>query len=156
SAAIREVLTMARDLAKLTRDIAEMRALMAREHPGRAPWDIKHRPGGLVDVEFLAQYLQLREAAVHPEVVAANTLAALRAAARAGAIAGVDGATLVDALRLWHAIQHVLRLTVDGEFDPAEAPGALKSVLVRATQASDFASLEATLESTAAAVRAIF
>jgi [glutamine synthetase] adenylyltransferase / [glutamine synthetase]-adenylyl-L-tyrosine phosphorylase len=156
SAAIRDVLTMRRDADKLAHDIAEMRVLMAREHPGRAPWDIKHRPGGLVDVEFVAQYLQLREAADRPGILATNTLAALGAATRAGAIAPTDGATLGDGLRLWHAIQHVLRLTVEGEFDPAEAPEALKSVLVRATQARDFPALEARLEATAAAVRTIF
>ena len=101
--------------------------------------------------------MQLRDAAAHPDILCVNTLDGLAAAARVGAIANEDARTLTDALRLWHALQHVLRLTVDeSEFDPANAPAALKPVLARAAGVGDFVALEARMESTAAAARAIF
>ncbi len=49
-------------------DAAAMRARMARDLPPDGPWDVKLRPGGMVDVEFIAQALQLVHAPAHPGV----------------------------------------------------------------------------------------
>ena len=76
-AVIRESLTREREPVALTRDVAAMRARMAKEHPGKSIWDIKHRRGGLVDIEFIAQYLILRHAALDPGILSPNTADAL-------------------------------------------------------------------------------
>jgi glutamate-ammonia-ligase adenylyltransferase len=55
------VLTQPRDPAKLRADVTEMRATMARHKPAKGPLDVKLARGGLVDVEFLVHYLQLRD-----------------------------------------------------------------------------------------------
>ncbi len=156
AAAIGEVLTRPRDPVKLTTDVAEMRALMAREHKARTPWDIKHWRGGLIDVEFIAQYLQLRHASTHPSILATNTASALARAVDAGVLAPADGETLRQALRLWQTVQGLLRLTLEGDFDPAEAPAGVKQALARATEAVDFAALEANMIDRSARVLAIF
>ncbi len=78
---VREVLTKPRDPAKLKADVLEMRATMARHKPPQGPLDIKLARGGLVDLEFLVHYLQLREGVgLEPELgsaVAALVVAAL-------------------------------------------------------------------------------
>src|SRR5580704_12914959 len=60
--AIAVALTKPRDPIRLVADVAEMRARIAAEHPRPANWDLRNRAGGLVDLEFIAQYLMLREA----------------------------------------------------------------------------------------------
>ena len=62
-AALAAALTRPRDPARLVADVAEMRERIAAEHPHPAAWDLRNRRGGMVDIEFIAQYLMLREAA---------------------------------------------------------------------------------------------
>ena len=142
-AAIGAALTRPRDPAKLARDIAEMRARMAQEHHPERPWEIKHWRGGLIDVEFIAQYLQLRHAARHRDILSVNTADALRRAVKSGVLPARAGNTLLAALTLWRAVQGLLRLTIEGEFDPGAAPAGLKQALARAAGAVDFVALEA-------------
>lgn len=155
-AAIRAVLTQRRDAAKLTKDVADMRALMAREHAARQPWDIKHWRGGLIDIEFAAQYLQLRHAAAHPAMLATNTAQALAGATEAGVLSDNDSKVLQDALKLWQTVQGLLRLSLEGDFEPTTAPAGLKAALARAAGAKDFNELEAAIRTRAAAVLEIF
>ncbi len=60
---VKGVLTAPRDAAKLRADVLEMRATMAQHKPGKGALDVKLARGGLVDVEFIVHYLQLREGA---------------------------------------------------------------------------------------------
>lgn len=59
--AIRTILQAPRDAGRLRADVLEMRATMAAHKPPRGPLDIKLARGGLVDLEFLVHFLQLRE-----------------------------------------------------------------------------------------------
>ena len=154
--AIHEILTRPRDHAKLATDVAAMRALIVREHPPRDPWEVKHWRGGLIDVEFIAQYLQLRHGAERPQILSTNTREALANAIAAGALGEDDGHILIEAHRLWQAVQGLLRLSVEAAFDASNAPDALKRALARAAGASDFAALEARMLADAARVKLIF
>src|SRR4029078_9181817 len=78
AAAIRRVLTRPRDSAKLAGDVVTMRRRMEQPHRPASVWCIKQIPGGLIDVEFIAQYLMLLHAARHPEILHSNTGKALR------------------------------------------------------------------------------
>jgi glutamate-ammonia-ligase adenylyltransferase len=154
--AIRTVLTRPRDAQKLTAEVADMRALMAREHPATLPWDIKQWRGGLIDVEFIAQYLQLRHAAAKPGILATNTASALLRTVEDGILPADQGQCLQDALRLWQTVQGLIRLTYEGEFDPATASAGLKTALARASNEVDFAALEAKMRERSSQVLAIF
>ena len=57
--AIAATLGAKRDRAALARDVRDMRALVAREKGDADPWDLKLVSGGLLDIEFLAQFLVL-------------------------------------------------------------------------------------------------
>jgi len=61
SAVIHQVLTSPRDPARLRHDVLAMRAEMARHKPGGGPLDAKLLRGGLVDLEFIVHFLQLRD-----------------------------------------------------------------------------------------------
>jgi glutamate-ammonia-ligase adenylyltransferase len=150
-AAIRAVLTTPADPAKLTADARDMRGKLAAQFPGKNHWDLKFAPGGLVDIEFIAQTLQL--CAADAGVLDTNTIEALRKLEAAGRLAPERARTLVDAAKLEHALTQVLRIALDGTLDPAHATSGLKSLLVRAADAGDFDVLETRLVDTQMAVR---
>ncbi|HEX6978531.1 MAG TPA: bifunctional [glutamine synthetase] adenylyltransferase/[glutamine synthetase]-adenylyl-L-tyrosine phosphorylase [Alphaproteobacteria bacterium] len=153
---IRDVLMRERDPASLVADIANMRARMSHEHAASTPWNIKHWRGGLIDVEFIAQYLQLRHARKNPEILATNTREALEKVRQAALLPDDDAAMLIDALHLWQTLQAVLRLVHEGEFDPRAAPTEIGPLLARAIGAVDFDALQSTILARAAAVQALF
>jgi glutamate-ammonia-ligase adenylyltransferase len=156
SAAITEMVARRRDAHTLLGDVAEMRRRIRETHPGLSPWDVKYRSGGLVDVEFIAQYLILANAARHPDVVSGSTAVAYQRLAMTGAIDSDTAMTLRNAGRLWRTLQGLLRLTVEGPFEESKAPEGLKAVLARATGAHDFAALTAAMEETAADVARLY
>ncbi|HEX2113735.1 MAG TPA: glutamine-synthetase adenylyltransferase, partial [Alphaproteobacteria bacterium] len=153
---IRETLTRKREPGPLIADIADMRARMARENARAKMWDIKHWRGGLIDVEFITQYLLLRHAAERPDILTQNTRNALGRAAAAGFLEKADARILLDALHLWQQLQTMLRLVVEGEFDPEMAPAEIGPLLARSTGMVDFAALQSAIVEQSAAVKKIF
>ena len=59
-------LAVPRERSRILADAREMREKIAAQYPGRNRWDLKYTSGGLVDIEFLAQALQLIHASTHP------------------------------------------------------------------------------------------
>ncbi len=153
---IHQVLTKPRDVAKTLADMRDMRARIARDKGSAGAWDIKMERGGLLDIEFIAQYKQLVHAHAAPDILKRNTVAVLRALASHGFLAGPDADSLKRAAALYHDITQIIRLCVEEAFDPATAPEGLKSVIARAGGETDFARLEAKLTETEREVAAIF
>jgi glutamate-ammonia-ligase adenylyltransferase len=149
-AAVREVLTRPRDPDQLVADVADMRERIAEQHRAPPAFELKFRRGGMVDIEFIAQYLQLREAAARPALLHQNTQEALAALADAGVLPRAAGDELSGALALWRNLQGILRLTVEEPFDDQDAAPALTALIAQAAGASDFASLRADMETQAA------
>jgi len=156
AAVIRGALTAAPDRAKILADAADMRGKLFAQFPGKAPWDLKFARGGLVDIEFIAQTLQLLEAHSAPAVLHSNTIGALNILAQVKAIAAEDAVALMAAAELELALMQVLRIALDGEFDAASATPGLKGLLARAGDAERFEDLEAKLQNLQMQVRAIF
>ncbi|MDF1607257.1 bifunctional [glutamine synthetase] adenylyltransferase/[glutamine synthetase]-adenylyl-L-tyrosine phosphorylase [Hoeflea sp. YIM 152468] len=180
-ALIDAVLAKPRDEATLLADLVEMRQLIEQEKPPHDIWDVKLIPGGLIDIEFLAQYLSLKARAdgwlpapeddgaagllsvaeTAPVIPAfersecTNTDATLKAL---GPDALGDEATeeLRRALALWSGHAQIVRLCAEGGFAPRESPAGLIDLVTRAGDAPDLASLEADFKATAKRVRAIF
>ncbi len=151
--AIRAALTRPRDVARLRQDVREMRGLIAAEKGTDDIWDIKQVAGGLVDIEFIAQYLMLREAPGDPSVLATHTGEALRLLAHAGHLAAADAATLLAAIALYDSLTQVLRLAHEGVFRPSETSAPLRALLARVAELPSFSTLEAHLRVTTEAVR---
>jgi [glutamine synthetase] adenylyltransferase / [glutamine synthetase]-adenylyl-L-tyrosine phosphorylase len=148
-AVVEEVLVRPRERRRLAGEVAQMRRRMAEQHRNPLFWDVKHRRGGLIDIEFIAQYLQLREAARNKQVLRQNTAEALAALAAAGALEPGAAEQLRAALLLWRDVQGLIKLTLDEPFDEARASPALKALLARGAGAVDFASLKTDMEAAA-------
>jgi len=156
NATIREVLARTRDRAAVAQEVRTMRVKIAGEKGAADDWDLKQARGGLIDLEFIAQFLQLVRAAEHPNVLDQNTELALTKLSAAGVLAPGDAEILVPAARLYHTLTQVLRLCLDKPFVAEEAPRALKDLLARASDMPDFTTLEATLKDTLSAVHQAF
>jgi glutamate-ammonia-ligase adenylyltransferase len=156
NATITEVLGRSRDRAAVAADVRAMRAKIADEKGNADGWNLKQVRGGLIDLEFIAQFLQIVSAAEHPEVLDQNTELALSKLAAAGVLSPSDAKILVPAARLYHTLTQVLRLCLDKPFVAEEAPRALKDLLARAADMPDFATLEASLKDTLVAVHKAF
>ncbi|MBT9289093.1 bifunctional [glutamine synthetase] adenylyltransferase/[glutamine synthetase]-adenylyl-L-tyrosine phosphorylase [Prosthecodimorpha staleyi] len=154
--AIREALARPLDPDRLRADVAEMRGLIEADKGTRDIWDIKQHAGGLVDLEFIAQYLMLRHGPAEPALFATNTAVALERLAARGHLAPGDAEVLQSALRLYQALTQWLRLAQDGAFDPKTAPGGLVDLIARAGEAPDLRVLAARLQDSEAAVRGCF
>jgi glutamate-ammonia-ligase adenylyltransferase len=155
-AAIRQALLRPRERTKLAADVRDMRQRIAKEKGTEDIWELKQVRGGLVDIEFITQFLQLAHADTHPEVLDQNTIGALRKLAAAGLLSAPHADILIPAAVLVHNLTEVLRLCLDGPFVPAKAPDGLRELLTRAGDAPDFARLEATLRATLAEVAGLF
>lgn len=153
-AVIREALSQKRDFDALRSEAGRMRRRMAQTHTGRNRFDVKHRPGGLVDIEFIAQVLQLAHAHENPRVLDTNTDRALVKLMKAGLLDDGIGADLRSALALWKRVQAIVRLTdLDGSFDPEKASGGHCAAIARATRADDLDQLETMVEERATRCR---
>jgi len=152
---IRRTLTSAADPTPILKDAREMRQKIAAQFPGKDRWDLKFASGGLVDLEFIAQGLQLSYAG-KVDVLDQNTMVALGKLERAGILTPADASLLIEAASLQHALTQVLRIALDGPYRPEEAAAGLKALLVRATGATDFAALDTELARVQGEVRAVF
>lgn len=146
--------------ARVRADATAMRARLARDHPPAGPWDVKYREGGLIEVEFIAQVLQVIAARDTPGMIHPTTRIALARLAAHGALTALEAETLIAADRRFRIVQEMLRITLGPRPGAGLAAGALPepaaATLLRAAGALDIASLHASLNETMAGVRALF
>ncbi len=107
-----EVLRKQRDAGELRRDVLAMRGKMFDAHANKsALFDLKHDRGGLVDVEFIVQYLVLGHANQYPQLTDnLGNIALLRIAGELGLIPSDSAQRVGDAYREFRRLQHGLRL----------------------------------------------
>jgi [glutamine synthetase] adenylyltransferase / [glutamine synthetase]-adenylyl-L-tyrosine phosphorylase len=108
----RDVLQAERDRPKLVADVLAMRKRMLDAHPNRSGlFDLKHDRGGMVDIEFIVQYLVLAHSRVHYELTGNLGNIALLHMAGALELVPVEAAhRIADAYREYRRLQHALRL----------------------------------------------
>jgi len=159
AAAVRKILTMPTDVDTLRTDVAEMRARIDATHHTDDLFSIKHLRGGLVDLEFITQYLQLRHASENPDILSTNTWRAIRNLEDAGYLETEDATRLKRALDLWQALQSQLHLsmTMDPDKAPsAKLPQALRVHLADLSGVDRFEDIGGTIQTAAADVFDIF
>ena len=107
-----EVLGQPRDINHLRLEILEMRRKVHAGHPNATvEFDLKHDAGGMVDIEFMVQFLVLAYAHRHPQLIAnLGNIALLRIAGDAGLITQEAAQSVGNAYRLLRSRQHRLRL----------------------------------------------
>ena len=106
------VLRQSRDLDALKREVIAMREKMADAHANKSElFDLKHDRGGLIDVEFIVQYLVLGHAHAHAQLTGnLGNLALLKIAAGLGLIPADLAEQVREAYRRYRKLQHGLRL----------------------------------------------
>jgi glutamate-ammonia-ligase adenylyltransferase len=144
-------------------EIARMRARIERERgtAGALGINIKTGRGGLVDVEFLVQALQLRHGHAHTAVRARGTLAALRALEAARLLPATESRALADGYVFLHAMESRLRLERDRPIDETDVDDAALLPLARrlgyaGTDAAAVAALRADQARHREAIRAVY
>jgi glutamate-ammonia-ligase adenylyltransferase len=137
-------------------DVAEMRGAIAKEKGDSTRWDLKYVAGGLIDIEFIAQYLQLVHAHRLPDILDTSTARVLDKARALNVLAVKDAEVLRAAAQIYHDLTQILRLCLPKAFDPQKAGPGLLRLLARAADVPDFATLEATLTDNQTKVRESF
>jgi len=140
----------------LRRDVVAMRNLIAREKVETGPWNLKLTAGGMMDIEFLAQYFLLRYAHQEPRIYAGSAAELIDHAAVLGFLAQDTAKDLLQAHRLYTNITQLLRVTLAADTAPPAASWAVKRRLAASAKLPDFAQLVRELDETRAKVRRIF
>jgi [glutamine synthetase] adenylyltransferase / [glutamine synthetase]-adenylyl-L-tyrosine phosphorylase len=148
------ILGLPHDRAKVLADAAEMRSVLEHEKPAHDVWDLKLTPGGLIDLEFIAQVAVLTGGllrGVRPTATA-EVLVRLSPDFCAPAVRQ----ELCDAYGLYATLTQMIRLCLTGPFERDDAPPGLLDLVVGQTDLPDFGVLEAHLKETAQKVREDF
>jgi glutamate-ammonia-ligase adenylyltransferase len=140
---------------KIKADAVAMLRRVNAELPVTGPWDVKHCIGGMMEVAFIAEALQLVFGPAERKLFRPNTAAAIKGLAAARHIAAADARALLKADFLWRTIQGIARITglKDKESSP---PAAMVAPLLRATGTADLAALRARMSEAGADVRKCF
>ena len=158
--AIGTALNANHDAVALLRDVAHMRARMERDQPAAGPWDMKNLRGGLIDIEFIAQYLQLRYAPVRtrdqPAILSVNTTEALRRLRAATILDEETADILIASMRLWRNVQGVVRLSVGENFHQPMLPEGCQNFMAEVCGSDSFYELRTQIADSAATCHEIF
>ncbi|HQT89316.1 MAG TPA: bifunctional [glutamine synthetase] adenylyltransferase/[glutamine synthetase]-adenylyl-L-tyrosine phosphorylase [Acidiphilium sp.] len=153
--AIRTALSRDVPGAIIRADTTAMRARLARDAPGRDGFDLKHRSGGMMELGFIVEALQLVHGPQRPDLFSARTLIAVRHLAQARILPRKVADQLIAADHLFRSVQAMLRLT--GLTSPSDAsPRAARERLLAVLGVPDTKALVQTLDRHAQAVRQIF
>ncbi|RWI30310.1 bifunctional [glutamine synthetase] adenylyltransferase/[glutamine synthetase]-adenylyl-L-tyrosine phosphorylase [Mesorhizobium sp.] len=153
-AEVAQVLALPRDSAKVMAEAFEMRAMIEKEKPPRDLWDIKLIPGGLIDLEFIAQVAVIT-GKVEAGRRVTGTAEVLSRLAPDFAEAQIRQ-ELCDAYALYLALTQMTRLCLTGVFERDDVPPGLSDLLLAVTDLPDFGVLEAHLKETSQKVRKDF
>ncbi|TCU19360.1 bifunctional [glutamine synthetase] adenylyltransferase/[glutamine synthetase]-adenylyl-L-tyrosine phosphorylase [Rhizobium sullae] len=155
---IGDVLSKRRDVAKVSRDVAEMRELIDKEKSPDGLWDLKLISGGVIDIEFIAQYLALiapaRDATA--KIGGMNNTGDALKTLGGKLMPAADLDLCLEAFTLYTELSQLIRLCIDGPFDPKDAPSGLTELVCRAGDCPDIKTLEGEVKRLSKAVRKIF
>ena len=153
---IRTVVGKPREDPGLVIEVASMRERIDKKRRTDNVWKLKHVRGGLLDIEFIAQYLQLRDASRHAEILSQETDLVFERLARCGIMEEEDAASLADAARLMRRLQALLRLTVGVSRDEGRYPAGLRQALAKAAGVETFDEVRDRLMKSEESVRAFY
>ncbi|MEM8799330.1 MAG: bifunctional [glutamine synthetase] adenylyltransferase/[glutamine synthetase]-adenylyl-L-tyrosine phosphorylase [Pseudomonadota bacterium] len=111
--------------AELKGEVREMRHRLANEFPEAGIWDLKHRRGGLEDLSFVLQYLQLK----FGMPLGIDSLEAIHYIEELGIIELTDAKRLRRVFSMLFHITNLLRLSLGASHQTAPLPTALSAVI---------------------------
>lgn len=131
------------EVSKLQKEISYIKVKINQSytesmHPIEKTWKLKYAPGGVLDTEFLIQYLFLLHADKHPEIYSQNTKTVFKKLAEKHLITQKEYQLLASAHKLWLTIQTFCRLTAIIDVNPETMPKELKKTIAHLTNCEDF------------------
>ena len=107
-----DVLSFARDGKVLTQEVISMREKLHQGHPQTGTsFDLKHDVGAMIDIEFMIQYLILKNAHHEPSLIQnIGNIALLNECAKCHLISDEEALSVANAYRLFRKLQHQTRL----------------------------------------------
>ena len=146
--ALFSILTSVRDRTVVAKDVTDMQTRLHKEHAGKPVWALKNHPGGLMDLEFICQFLKLIYGHKHPEILEPNLQESLDQMGKAELLPTDTVERLKEAMTLYLNLQGLIRLSLKDRIVSDNIPLALKEALAVAGHQPDFASLAAKIEET--------
>ncbi len=156
---ISEIICRQRDEATLAIDVSTMRKLIAQEKGEENPWDLKLAAGGIIDLEFLIQFLILRHGGQCEDLaslVFTSPADVYRTAAEHGFLAPSQSEILMAAYDAYAAVMQIIRLSTSGDFDPATSAKGVMRRIAAVVNLPDFRQVAPELDSMRKDVRKIF
>ncbi len=139
---IQGFLARPRDARFLAHEVATMRARIDQEFHSKNIWDFKYVRGGMMDAEFITQFLLLRDAAAFPDVLHGATMIALTRLEAHGCLPKETAKDLVASLSKLRDLQQVTRLCLGDQADVRNAPTALQNMMAARNEVLTFTELE--------------
>src|SRR5690606_32701971 len=131
-AEVAAVIALPRDRARIAKEALDMRRMIEAEKPPHDMWDLKLVPGGLIDLEFIAQVGVLTGQLATGERRAIGTGETLRHLAPGFADAQARQ-ELVDAHALYLGLTQMIRLCLTDAFQRDDVPPGLSDLLLHST-----------------------
>ncbi len=144
-----------RDPAKVTKEILSMRKTLDKEKPAANLFDVKLVEGGLIDIEFIAQWAVLTKAAVPSDDYDSSTISLIEAVDDAVLDTGRKE-QLKNAYQFYNAMLQIQRVCLDGNFDDKTAEKGFTDLLTEQVSVPDLKTLKAELAESQKTVRQIF
>ena len=145
-----------KDTITRAKDILSIRNRLRDKYTYQGAWDIKHMPGGLMDTEFIVQFLVLEHYQDLTNQQLTGTLQAISALEKQGFLDNKAAKTLSQAIKLWSTVLWLLRLTLSSTSSPSDMPLGLQSRLLKETDQTSMEALEKFIDITREGVLAIF
>ncbi len=152
---VRSTLCESRDPECLRKDVADMRVRMDGEFHTENIWSVKHHRGGLVDIEFIAQYLALLHASSSPDVLQGNTGETLRSLEACGALEAEDARQLIDSWEFWTRLQALQRVIKD-DAGAEDIPARTRPLFNELAGVEEYGELEGRMLEIANGTKAIY
>lgn len=151
------VLTAERDKNELLLHVHDMRLKLDKEFGTENRWAIKNVRGGLIDMEFICQYLMLREGHERPDIFSPELEVSIDRLASIGALQPDQATLMHEAHDFEQIVQSVLRLCHgSSRIQDEEISEGVRGVLCRNTGSADFESLKARLEELQAGIYSLY
>lgn len=154
--AIHDVLVKPRNHPEILKYVEEMRQKIEQEKGTDNIWDIKQHRGGLIDLEFIAQTLQLLHGSDTPEILDTNTICVLEKLQKASLLPADITSELYQAAIFYNDLMQIIRLCTDKEINPETITSDLKIRLAESVAMEDFEAVNNRLAATMARIKEIY
>jgi glutamate-ammonia-ligase adenylyltransferase len=150
------IIAQERDTSDLRSAVLDMRGKIHKQHGTQDRWTLKHVRGGLVDLEFLIQYLTLNHAHDTPHIICGHVSEALKGLYKTGLLGTDQFETLSNAYRHLKGAQTLLRLCYSYRFSPEEAAPDFRRLIAESLGCADFEAVSLAIGNAQNDVLAVF